>query len=82
MIRLILLLLAGVGIGYSYGYLQGEAGEDSITQVAMATIGIDVAVDHAQGSIQRVRREERQRQATIDSIKQARADSAASLIHR
>lgn len=81
MIRVLLVLLAGLGIGYSYGYLQGEAGEDSIIRVALAKVGIDHVVDEAQGKVQRARADERRRQMAIDSIRQARADSISSLIH-
>ena len=77
MIRYLLVILAGVTIGYIYGYRQGEAGDESL----LAVVGINKAVDGPREAARRVRQEEKARQATIDSIRRARADSLSSRIH-
>ena len=81
MIKLALALVAGLGIGYTYGYLHADAGQDNLVSTVMTKVGIHHTADEAQSSVVRLKREELQRQATIDSLKQARIDSVASLIH-
>jgi hypothetical protein len=81
MIKLFLILAAGLGIGYTYGYLQGAAGDDDLVAVGLGKVGVHRVVNEAERSVAEARREERRRQASIDSIKQARIDSVSSLIH-
>ncbi|MDB4880441.1 MAG: hypothetical protein JWL60_1887 [Gemmatimonadetes bacterium] len=81
MIRLPVVPPAGVAVGYSHGYLPGDAGEDSIIRVALAKVGLGRSVSEAQRAVQRAPHGEARRQAVLDSFRQARADSIASLVH-
>jgi hypothetical protein len=81
MIKYLVILVAALGIGYTYGYLHGAAGEDDLVAVALHTVGIRRAAKDLGRSVDGVRDEEARRQAVIDSVKQARHDSIASLVH-
>ena len=81
MIRLLLVLCVGLGIGYTYGYLNGDAGDDSLIDISLERVGVHHALSALRGSAERLSREEAHRQATIDSIRQARIDSITSAIH-
>ena len=81
MIRLLLILVVGLGLGYTYGYMHGASGDGSIVGSALETVGAHHVANRIQSAAASVTPEEAQRQATIDSIRQARADSIASLTH-
>jgi hypothetical protein len=79
--RYLFVLLVGLGIGYTYGYLNGDAGDDSLIDVALTGIGVKHALAGVRGVADRAGQEEKRRQAAIDSLKQARLDSITSAIH-
>jgi hypothetical protein len=75
------VLCVGLGIGYTYGYMNGDAGDDSVIDSGLNAVGVHRALGAVRGTADRISREESGRQAVIDSIKQARADSIESAIH-
>lgn len=81
MIRFIVVLIAGLGIGYTYGFLQGDAGDENVLDRGLAAIGVHGAAADSRASVARIRKEEAHRQFAGDSIRQARDDSIASLVH-
>lgn len=81
MIRGLLVLAVGFAIGYSYGYLNGGAGEDSLVDRGLSAVGIHSAMGTLRGTSDRLARAEGGRQATLDSLRKARADSIESAIH-
>ena len=81
MIRYLFVLLVGLGIGYTYGYINGDAGDDSLIDAGLNGLGVHHALASVRGAADRVNQEEKRRQSSIDSIKQARLDSITSAIH-
>jgi hypothetical protein len=79
--RYLVALGIGLAIGYTYGYLDGDAGEDSLIDAGLNGIGVHHAMASVRGVADRASQEEKRRQAAIDSIKQARLDSITSAIH-
>lgn len=81
MFKYLFVVLVGLGIGYTYGYLNGDAGDDSLIDNALNAVGVHHALASVRGAADRLDKEEKHRQAVIDSIKQARLDSINSVIH-
>ena len=69
--RLIGVFVAGSLVGYIFGYEQGDAGEPSLKQRALETVGVfKVKDDHER------------RQRALEEIQRERADSIESALHR
>ncbi|MBA3672017.1 MAG: hypothetical protein H0W68_08365 [Gemmatimonadaceae bacterium] len=73
--RLVASLMFGLTVGYSFGYRQADAGQEHLGRVALDYVGIKRARD-------KVREDHEARQRRVDELRQARADSIESVIHR
>lgn len=79
--RYAVAVLVGLGIGYTCGYLQGDAGDRSVVDQGLTLLRLDRAGVATRTAVAEVRKEEAHRQFVIDSMKQARVDSIASMLH-